>query len=128
MHVTIDNDGQEIATTDYWQTTEAHDGLFYLSCLPGCVRLLVPSGGHADFAQLRKPSAIHLIQKPRGTIEILFEDSRSLRPFALILRPAQIDRPPQDDAPAVRFLAYVAPGLIAYEATCHLRHWPVTPI
>lgn len=50
----IENEGQAVARTDYWQSVQAQAGYVYLSWNAGAARLLVP-----DVAK-------HLLREMRG--------------------------------------------------------------
>jgi len=43
MITTIENDGPDIVTTNYWTTEHEQRGLFYVSINAGTCRLLVPA-------------------------------------------------------------------------------------
>lgn len=42
--LTIENDGVEIKSTNYWNTVFSESGLYFLSANAGSLRMLVPSG------------------------------------------------------------------------------------
>ncbi len=50
----IENEGQAVARTDYWQSVQAQAGYVYLSWNAGAARLLVPD------------AAKHLLREMRG--------------------------------------------------------------
>ena len=50
----IENEGQAVAGTDYWQSVQAQAGYVYLSWNAGAARLLVPD------------AAKHLLREMRG--------------------------------------------------------------
>lgn len=42
MDLTINSDGEKIVSSNYWDTSHAQQGLFYLSVNAGAFRLLIP--------------------------------------------------------------------------------------
>ena len=103
----IGNRGQEIGGTNYWDSENARNGLFYLSWNAGAARLLVPdrmlpaidemrTASHAVIS--RGPRARPKVKSKRDALEILFEDG-SDAPYLLQLGPEQTDAlPPKSDA------------------------------
>lgn len=99
--ISIQNDGPEIVHTDYWRTSNAARGYYYLSINAGAFRLLVPE---SCVANLREWTSAREVLVSRGpwpqaarsdALEILFEDD-SDSPYALHLGVEQIDRLPLD--------------------------------
>jgi len=102
----IQNNGPEIIKTNYWKTSYAQAGKFYLSINARAFRLLVPDVASKLAIEGEMRTAVDIIisrgpwpaaGKPDG-IEILFDDY-SNAPFALQLSPEQVDRfPPAGDS------------------------------
>ncbi len=99
----IDNAGAAIASTNFWQTTMAQNGKFFLSPNAGAFRLLVP---RQHLGVIRDMRGAHTVVVSRGpltlagqrvpdALEILFDDG-SDNPWALHLTPQACDRMPLD--------------------------------
>lgn len=94
QNIIIENDGQNIASTNYWQTDHAAKGLCYLSANAGAWRLLVPPAAEHYLAEMRtgKSAAIEpSIQMPGRCWDVVFEDGTD-SPFALAIDKQQTDR------------------------------------
>lgn len=62
----IENEGQAVARTDYWQSVQAQAGYVYLSWNAGAARLLVPD------------AAKHLLREMRGAEYVIISRERSM--------------------------------------------------
>lgn len=97
MLITIQNAGQRILSTDYWDSEHAGQGLFYLSWNAGAGRLLVPDSQKPMLPEMRSGKYVIVSRGPwpdqggREGIELLFEDG-SDSPFCLHLVAEQCDR------------------------------------
>lgn len=96
--ITFENDGQNIASTNYWSSDHATKGLCYLSANAGAWRLLVPPAAAHYLAEMRtgksasiEPSA----QMPGRCWDVVFEDGTD-SPFFLAIDKRQTDRAMQD--------------------------------
>lgn len=95
--ITIENRGQAIAQTNYWQTEHAQRGLFYLTWNAGAGRLLVPDSQKGILRELRQAREVLVSHAPwkdqghRDALELLWEDD-SDSPFAIHLVAEQTDR------------------------------------
>jgi hypothetical protein len=94
----IFNRGQEIASTNYWDSDYAQEGFFFLSWNAGAARLLVPDLMLPAIAEMRTASHGVISRGPRAhpkgspdAYEILFEDG-SDAPYVLQLGLEQTDR------------------------------------
>lgn len=93
----IQNQGQAIAATDYWQSEHARAGLLYLSWNAGCARLLVPDAAKSLLREMRHAREVIVSRGPwsgqggREALELLWEDD-SDAPFAVHLVAEQTDR------------------------------------
>ena len=93
----VGNAGQEIASTNYWQTEHAAAGLFYLSWNAGAGRLLVPDVAIAELQEMHGASLVIVSSGPwsaqggRPAVELLWEDG-SDEPYCIHLVEEQTDR------------------------------------
>lgn len=90
--ISIANEGQDIVSTNYWETEHANAGLCYLSGNAGAWRLLVPEAAEHMLAEMRTGKRVSIepsIIEP-GCWDIVFEDG-SDSPFALTLDKRQMD-------------------------------------
>lgn len=97
----IQNHGDDIASTDYFDSPLAGAGLFFLSWRPGHLRILVPD---AYYSALPEMQTALMAVVTRGLLpigepglEVMFDDA-SAEPFAITLGLSQCDCPelPQD--------------------------------
>lgn len=97
--IQIENRGQQIVNTNYWDSPLATDGRIFMSWNAGAARLLIPD--HMEFLLRDMRSAKHVIIS-RGpylgdialqVFELLFEDL-SDSPFYLLMALGQSDRIP----------------------------------
>jgi hypothetical protein len=123
--LTIENKGQEIVETNFWQTDIARRGGFYLSGNAGAFRLLVPVIQEAAVADFQTAKDVILTRGPwpaagqAKAMEILFDDGTD-NPYAIHLGTAQVDRwPLQSDAG--RTFAFSAWILKDGKPTCAYR-------
>lgn len=95
--IVINNAGQAIASTNYWQTEHAMAGLFYLSWNAGAGRLLVPDLMRGELREMRSARLVIVSSGPwtdqggRPAMELLWEDG-SDNPYCLHLVREQTDR------------------------------------
>lgn len=100
--LTIGNDGPEIVSTSFWQTSINRNHKFYLSINAGAFRLLVPSV-HEDIlnGELKPTKEVIVSRGPwalannEDSLELLFEDNTD-SPYSIHLSPPQIDLFPDD--------------------------------
>src|SRR5262245_15622128 len=98
--ISITNDGQRIASSNYWQSSLADAGLPYLSCHRGAIRLLVPPGCQHAVEEMRTARAVVLSvgawppDHQREGAELLFDNG-----FAVHLEPGCFDQLPPEPAP-----------------------------
>jgi hypothetical protein len=92
--ITIGNDGQSIATTDFWGSELEFNGFFFLSWNAGAARLLVPDCHKASLRDM-KTAAYAILSRGKynghDAIEILFEDN-SDAPYCVQILAEQCDR------------------------------------
>lgn len=93
----IGNRGQEISSTNYFDSSQASAGLLYLSWNAGAGRLLVPDNQKSWIREMKTGKYVIVsvgpwIETP-GTqvIELLFED-KSPAPFSITIAESQSDR------------------------------------
>ena len=95
--ITIGNQGQRIASTDYWDSDHARAGYLYLSWNAGAARLLVPDSQKAVIREMKTSEHVIISRGPwtdqggREALELLFEDG-SDAPFCMHLVAEQCDR------------------------------------
>lgn len=91
------NSGQEITSTNYWDSPHAARGYCYLSWNAGAARLLLPDSLSGTLPEMRTASEIIVSRGPwhdhggRDAIELLFEDGSSV-PYCLHIVAEQTDR------------------------------------
>jgi hypothetical protein len=130
--ITIQNDGPEIAHTDYWTSEYAMRGAVFLSINAGCFRLLVPDVLVPAIVEWRAARLVIVSRGPwperhRGdALEILFEDDTA-SPYAVHIGTEQADRLPipadrdrPGQPPRWRFAAWTSGGK-AVELPCRFR-------
>jgi hypothetical protein len=123
--IKIENDGVLIKSTDYWQTTHAKQGYFYLSINAGAFRLLIPPCMEDVIPQMQTGKTIVIshgkYQGEKDAFEILFDD-HSDSPFSVMVDALQADRKPEliDDKKQFQFLAYSESG-IEIDTKCYFR-------
>lgn len=90
----IENEGQAVAGTDYWQSVQAQAGYVYLSWNAGAARLLVPDAAKHLLREMRGAEYV-IISKGalhgRDALELVFEDG-SDAPFVIHMLSEQCDR------------------------------------
>lgn len=95
--LTINNDGDKIADTNFWQTEYNDRGLAYLSANADALRLLIPMSAVADWLPEIKTGKRVLIEPPARAgypnhIDVVFDDGTD-SPFSICLdRTRQVDR------------------------------------
>lgn len=116
--ITIENRGQAILTTDYWDTPHAHAGYLYLSWNAGAGRLLIPDRQKLLLREMKSAREVIVSRGPwpehgnREALELLFEDD-SDAPFCLHLVAEQTDRllPDTDQGGGFVIAAWTRGGL-----------------
>jgi len=102
VFIQIENRGQAIVKTNYWDSEYAQAGMFYLSWNAGAARLLVPDAQKLTLPEMRTAKYVIVSRGPwddhggRDALELLFEDG-SDAPFAVHLVSEQTDRPDPGD-------------------------------
>ena len=95
--ITIENAGQRIVATDYWDSEQARAGFFFLSWNAGAARLLLPDSQKAMLRDMKTARYVVVSRGPwtdqggRQALEFMFEDE-SDSPFCLHLVAEQCDR------------------------------------
>jgi hypothetical protein len=93
----IENRGQAIVSTNYWDSDHARAGLLYLSWNAGAGRLLIPDTQKALLREMRGAREVIVSRGPwidqgaREGLELLWEDG-SDSPFSVQLVTEQTDR------------------------------------
>lgn len=92
--LTIQNDGAELRTTNYWDSEHASAGLCYLSGNAGTWRLLVPEAAEGLLAEMQTGTRATIeasLYAPKQCVDVVFEDG-SDAPFSIAIDRRQIDR------------------------------------
>lgn len=123
--IVIENDGQEIKHTNYWETEHADRGLMYLSVNAGVLRLLVPAGQVAAgvIDEIRTGTRAELVptirpQLRRSHLDLVFEDG-SPSPYSISIDRQQVDIIPHNGNNK-RLLVYTEAGLVL-ELPCRVK-------
>lgn len=127
----IENDGQEIIKTNFWQTEQARSGGFFLSINAGACRLLVPYQHKNVIKEFEVAKEVILTRGPwpdageETAIEILFDDG-SDDPYSIHLGQSQVDRwpPAQESGRTVQFSAWILKDgkpFCAYRSEAYFR-------
>ncbi len=75
--ITIGNDGQDIARTNYWETEPAFAGLCFVSINAGAIRLLVPKATEFYLMEMRTANQVTIERSQfdcKECIDVVFED------------------------------------------------------
>lgn len=126
--LTIQNDGPQILETNYFETSLARRGGFYLSINAGAFRLLVPAMNEAAIREFRTAREVIISRgtwQSKEALELLFDDHTD-NPYSIHIGPGQYDRLPlpQDAGKPWEFSAWVKHGQElqqAYKSVCHYR-------
>lgn len=92
--ITIQNDGQRIANTNYWQSPQAAKGYCYLSWNAGAARVLVPRAMEPHVTEMKTGEFVVISRgrfEGRDALELMFED-QSDAPYCLHIVAEQCDR------------------------------------
>jgi hypothetical protein len=95
--ITIANQGQRIASTNYWDSDHAKAGYLYLSWNAGAARLLLPDNQKSMLREMKTGKYVIVSRGPwpehgnREALELLFEDGSDI-PFTIHLVAEQTDR------------------------------------
>lgn len=95
--IIIQNRGQAILSTDYWDSEHARHGFLCLSWNAGCARILVPDAAKVMLREMRSAREVIISRGPwteqggRDAIEVLWEDDTD-EPFSALLVADQCDR------------------------------------
>ncbi len=98
----IRNDGEAIASTNYWDSPHAEAGYVFLSRQGGAVRLLIPDLLASLPQDIGAPREVLISRGPYpdggfdDALEILFEDDSS-SPYVIIIPVQCTDYPPAQD-------------------------------
>lgn len=95
--ITIENAGQRIVATNYWDLEHAKAGFCFLSWNAGAARLLLPDSQKAMLRDMKTARYVVISRGPwtdqggRDSLELMFEDETD-SPFCLHLLSGQSDR------------------------------------
>lgn len=116
--LTIENRGQAIAKTNYWDSDHAQAGYLYLTWNAGASRLLIPDSQKPMLREMKSAREVIVSRGPwsaqggRDALELLWEDD-SDAPFCLHLVAEQTDRllPDTDQGGGFVITAWTRGGL-----------------
>jgi hypothetical protein len=97
--IQIENRGQQIVNTNYWDSPLAAEGKIFMSWNAGAARLLMPDSAKQVLREMRSAKHVIISRGPYlgatelGVFEILFEDF-SDAPFMLLMAQEASDRTP----------------------------------
>ena len=91
--VQIQNDGQRIVATNYFDSERAQCGLPFVSVHAGAVRVLVPNGKGALLEELPRIKWAE-VAREGGRLVLWFDDGSSA-PLRIEVGPEQFDWPPE---------------------------------
>lgn len=114
--ITIVNDGPALRDTNYWDSAEADQGLFYLSYNAGAARLLVPDAMTPDLDEMATANTVFVTQTHLGRApitELLFDDGTTM-PYVIAMETRLTDRklPDTDAGKPFEFHVYAREGLM----------------
>lgn len=95
--ITVSNNGQEIVSTNHFDSKYAKNGFLYVTINAGAVRLLVPDLIISQIAEFKTANEVIISRGPfpgqnlSDAYEILFEDNTN-EPYSLHLHPDLFDR------------------------------------
>lgn len=115
----IENDGGDIAETNYFDSPMASAGMFFMSGRAGVVRLLVPDTQVHRLAEMKTGKLCVLtsgIYRGQPSIEVLFDDGTNT-PFVLFLSTNQSDFHVATDRARTTLTAWTRNGKVG--------EWPV---
>jgi len=116
--ITIENSGQRIISTNYWDTEHAKKGYFYLSWSAGAGRILIPDTQKSVLREMKPATEVIVSRGPwaendgREALELLWEDG-SDTPYVITLVTEQCDRliPDTDQGGGFVIAAWTRSGL-----------------
>lgn len=91
--ITIDNDGEKISQTSFWESTLAKNGYVFISIHEGTIRMLVPPSAEKEYLPEMKTGKSMLIepsQQHDGSLDFVFDDGTD-SPFWVVVDTKQID-------------------------------------
>jgi hypothetical protein len=91
--ISIGNNGQDIASTNYWSSEQALAGLCFASTNAGAIRLLVPKATEFALSEMRTGKKITIersLSHDKRCVDIVFEDGTD-SPFFLTISKKQFD-------------------------------------
>ncbi|MDQ2077445.1 hypothetical protein [Marinimicrobium sp. ABcell2] len=92
--ITMENEGQLIVRTNYWDSDLAQAGFFFLSWNARAGRLLIPQAHESSLNDMLSAQCVIISRGPwrdREGLELLFEDNTD-NPYAIRLGVEQCDR------------------------------------
>ncbi len=134
--IMIANAGQEIKSTNYWETAFNDNGYFYVSANAGALRMLCPKGWENAVKEMQTGKEVIIScglnrYYNRQMVELLFEDFTD-SPYSMELSKEQFDRTlsPDNCATAREFSVWVCDNGVpkqAFQRPCYIRAVPRIP-
>lgn len=92
--IIVQNNGEELISTNYWETELALAGYFFVTANAGCLRVLVPPMHENSIQEMRTGRRVLIepsIYEPRVALDFIFDDGTK-NPFTLSIERAMMDR------------------------------------
>jgi hypothetical protein len=124
--ITIQNDGQELLETNYWESEAAQKDYMFISFNARCMRLLVPDIRKHDLKDMTMAKKIIMErgkweeQGNRDTILITFDDGSKL-PYIAYIVVEQADVVPIETQAIIDFAVYTPAGLFKKWENCEYK-------
>ncbi len=96
-HLCLENDGQKLVRTNFWEAAHNAKGNFFLSTNAGAMRLIVPDCQRHVVDEIRYVDTVYVTRGPHYMdpseigIELLFEDESPM-PYVLQMHVSDLDR------------------------------------
>jgi hypothetical protein len=135
--IIVENHGQLITATNYWELDLEREGKLYVSVNAGAIRVLVPRSHRQMIEEFRGAECAILSRGPwpqmglPEAVEVLWED-HSKNPFALHLSPSSFDLLPAEPPQGREWIISVWDNKKgkphkAVERRCYWRRVPYIP-
>lgn len=126
--ISVQNNGTEIIQTNFWNSSVAKAGKFYLSINAGCIRVLLPDQMSSAVNEMQGSDYVIVTQGSlhgKLALEMLWED-HSKSPFCLYTSVAAMDRglPAIEAGREIQVSVYTKKGK-AQTFKAHLRVAPL---
>lgn len=121
----VSNNGQEIVSTDFWESKWNDNGMLYLSVNAGAFRLLVPDNCRDFDLNEVNTAKVIVISTGKGmgrecVFEILYDDYTN-SPYSMHFGTEQSDRIPTESKGEFRFIIYKKGMEKVLDTKCYYR-------